>query len=46
MNYGKLFAVAMIFMSFAASLGYLAHGNYRMAAYWFFAACIATTVTI
>jgi hypothetical protein len=46
MNYGKVFSWTIIGLSFAAAIGYACAANWQRAAYWFFAGCIAVTVTL
>lgn len=42
---GKAIAYTMILLQVAAAIGYAAGGDYKRAAYWFFAACITVVVT-
>ena len=45
-NWGRFIAWGMVALSLTAACGYLFVKDYRRAFYWFFAACINTTVTL
>ena len=45
MNYGKTLAIAGIFLSIGASIGYFAVKDYRRAVYYLLCAGIAAVVT-